>query len=124
MAGVLGETLGLPDKFLKPVEGLASELHDLRERWDNRLVLERRSLAEFYLGGDLEVVLYGDWPRRPEEYMWALRTKVDLAVLENAGSHRRVEVPQLNKGDDRHEVVVLVVLVEGVEVPKMLVRTI
>ena len=57
----------VPNEAFDRVERFQNDLRNLKERWDNRLVLERCSLAELYLNGRLEVVLHGDWSGGPAD---------------------------------------------------------
>jgi hypothetical protein len=108
----------------EPIDGLAGKLRDLRERWDNRLVLERSSLAELYVNGRLEIVLHGDWYFGVEQYIWACRWKADGAVIEGNPSDLCIDRADIHDGDDGNKVVMFAVSVEGVKVPKMLVRSV
>jgi len=56
-AGTLVDVFDPLDEGGEPIDGFASKLRDLRKRWDNRIVLERCSLAELYINGHLDVVL-------------------------------------------------------------------
>src|SRR4051794_23456675 len=120
-ADALVDVLDPPYQGGEQFEKLAGELRDLRKRWDNRLVLERCSLAELYLHGRLEIVLYGDWLLGPNQYVWACRGKAERDVLDGR-SHE--DGANIDNGDHRNEVIVLPVIVEGVKVPKTLVRSV
>ena len=49
------------NEALEGVKRLRDDLRHLRERWDDRLVLEDRPFWEVYLYGRAEIVVYGDW---------------------------------------------------------------
>jgi hypothetical protein len=118
------DVLDALDERANPFQRFAGELADLRERWNNRLVLELCSLAEQYVNGRLEIVTYGDWRIGLEQYHWACRIKADAAVLKGVCAGNNVDIVDTDDCDKRNEVIVLVVLVEGAKVPKALVRSV
>ena len=108
----------------EPINGLAGELRNLRKRWDNRLVLERCSLAELYVNGRLEIVLHGDWSVGLKEYEWAYRMKANPTILKENPSEFCVDATDIGDCDNGSEVVMFAVSVEGVKIPQMLVRSV
>ena len=122
--GDLVDVFDLPNEGTKPIDGLACELRDLRERWNNRLVLERCSLAELYIDGRLEIVIHGNWNCELEQSEWACRIKTRCAVLDNQATHFGVDGGDLHYRNDGDKVIVLPVFVQGVKVPKTLVRSV
>lgn len=59
-----------------------------------------------------------------EESHWALRIKSGAAVLHNNPADNCVDVSNLTNRDDRHEVVMLLIFVQGIKIPKMFVRSV
>ena len=80
------------------VERFRNDLRNLKERWDNRLVLERCSLAELYINGRLEVVLHGDWHVGIDQYRWACRIKAGGAVCDGHPSCFGINGPDIDDG--------------------------
>lgn len=105
-------------------DSFADQIRNLRERWDNRLVLERVSLAEMYLNGRLEIVLHGDWSDRADHIYWACRVAAEPAILHNVSAHAGIDVADLDNRNGRNDQVVLVNVVEGVELPEALIPSI
>lgn len=106
------------------VERFRNDLTNLKERWDNRLVLERCSLAELYLNGRLEIVLHGDWGGGPADVNWACRIAADITILQPNAADLGIHIIDGNHGNNRHEVVMFVVVVQLGEGPKMFVRSV
>lgn len=112
------------DQPTKYTHCFCHDLGNLRQRWDDQLILERCSLAELYLNGRLEIVLHGDWGIGADQYRWACRIKTETTIVHDVASNPRIE-PRDCRGDDSGDKeVVLIVFVEGVKVPKMLVGSI
>jgi hypothetical protein len=120
----LTDGLCIADESLKPIERLRDHFRDLKQRWDNRLVLERCSLAELYLHGRLEVVIHGDWVWGFNEYTWACRIKAEAAITHFQSASTERDVPYFDDIDRRDKEVVFVVVVDGAETPKSFVRSI
>lgn len=116
--------LRVADVPLQNGERLVHEFRNLRERWDNRLVLERTSLAELYINGRVEVVVHGDWPGASQDYHWACRIRACATVSQDAAPGGDVDVTDIGKGDGWQDQVVLVVVVEGIEGPERFVRSV
>lgn len=112
------------DHVLKPVEGVADKFRNLRQRWDNRLVLERCSLAELYINGRIEIVAYGDWAWGRNQYVWACRIKAEPAVDQLGASELGIDIVDATNGNGRDKIIVLVVVAEGMKLPKMFVRSV
>src|SRR4051812_48220993 len=107
---------GRDHKALEAVQRFRYGLGDLKQRWDNRIILERCSLAELYLNGRIEIVLHGDLTIAAEQYTWACRVKLDDKILNEAPGGPHIDGLNLGGQDGRNEKVVLVVLVEGVKI--------
>src|SRR5689334_9651754 len=113
--------------FTEPLnrfERFRDDLRYLKERWDNRIVLERCSLAKLYIDGRLEIVLYGDWPVGFDHCLWACRVCADRQIIDRPASGSEVECHYVYKGDDRNEVGVFRVVVQVGKGPKVFVRSV
>lgn len=115
---------GLPYECFELVESVTHHASDLRERWDNRLILERSSLAELYLNNRIEIVLYGEWGVEREKVDWFCRVTPSAAVFEDHSGGTDVDVSNLGDCDCRQDEIMLVVVVEGVEGPQSLVASV
>lgn len=114
----------VPNEAFDRVERFQNDLRNLKERWDNRLVLERCSLAELYLNGRLEVVLHGDWSGGPADIKWACRIAADSAILYPDVADLGIHVIDRKDRNDRHEVVMFGVVIQLGKRPKVLVRSV
>lgn len=117
--------LGLvPDQCFKFVESVGNDATDLRERWDNRVVLERSSVAELYINGRIEILIYGEWSIGSNNFEWLCRVKVGVDVADGVAATSKINPPDTSYGDCRDDEVMFVVIAEGVEGPKRLIRSI
>lgn len=123
MKGDYSPALGA-DKALDRVERFRDDLRDLNERWDNRLVLERCSLAELYFNGRLEVVLHSNWGCGSSNYHWACRIAADIAIPRYDPADLGVQIFDREDADNWNEVVMFGVIVQRGEGPKVLVRSV
>ena len=100
---------------------------NLRERWNNRLVLERSSLAELYLDGRINIALYGDWCSPEIEHgvaTWLCSVENLGVIAERIGAETEsLEINASNR-DVGDEEIMLVVIVESMKRPQMIVRAI
>lgn len=112
------------DKSLNRFERFRNDISDLKQRWDNRIVLERCSLSELYIDCRLEIVLYGDWRVGPDEYLWVCRIACDSAVIESICPNRGVYPADSDETYCRNEVGMFVLVAHGGKVPKVLVRSV
>lgn len=117
-----GAPLG-PDESLERIECFRDRLAHLKKRWDNRLVLERTSLAEAYRDGRLELLLYQDWKIGSDDYVAAICVAAPSALAESHFPDGPISDDFCN-GDGRDEEVVLVVVVEDMEGPKRFVGSV
>jgi hypothetical protein len=108
---------------IERIECFRNELAELRERWDNRLVLERASLAEIYANGRLEILLYGNWNIGRNDVLWAVRVSADTTIGELVGSDGPGpdDASQSNRWDKQ---VMFVVIVQDMEGPERVVRSV
>jgi hypothetical protein len=120
--GPLG--IGDSDEFLKGIEGLLDDLSQLKERWDNRLILEKASLGDAYMSGRFEVLLYGEWPAASHDVEWACRVVSDSAIAHYGSADPDVNVGDACDGDGGDKQIMLIVVVESMEGPKLFVRPI
>ena len=111
-----------PDEIFERVERLRDDLGHIKERWDNRLVLENSSLWECYLDGRAEIVLYGNWGWGLNELKWAIRVPACRAAFEGTAAAPGVDVIDLHDGDGWHEIIVFVEVAKAGCCPKMEVR--
>lgn len=114
----------LVNEALEFVDRSGYQSCDLGERWNNRLVLERSSLAELYINSRIEVVLHGEWRVGGDKVDWFCRVAADPAIAYNTIADACVESIDANNRDGGQDQVVFVVVVEGVEGPERFVRSI
>lgn len=111
------------NQALKGVERFSHDIADLHKRWDNRIVLERCSVAELYLNGRIDIALYGNGLAGFNDVNWLCRVSAEASErIEGAASD--VEPGDTGEGDCGDEQIVLVVVVEGVECPETFVRSV
>lgn len=107
----------------KRIDCFKHDMRDLREGWNNRLVLkDLATFGEAYLDGRLEVVVYGDWPIAGANQLWACRIKADASQADAGASN--VEALKSNHCDRGDNEVVFVEVAEAVEKPKRLVGSV
>lgn len=117
--------LELLDQCFELIEGAGRDPGYLRERWNDRLVLENASIAELYLNGRLEIVLYGDVPGIPNEVHWFCRISAKRAVCHSGAIVGcGVQVLDHCDGNDGQDKIMLVVVVQGMEAPQVVVSRI
>lgn len=119
-----GELDGLVNQALELVDCFGNESCDLRQRWNDRIVLERSSLAELYIDGRIELVLYGDWIGGVQNHEWVCRIVAETGggtSDKRARCESATDPGDCNYGQDQ---IVLVVIVEVVESPKRFIRSI
>lgn len=126
-SGQAGATLS-DDQVLERVNRFRDDLSDLNKRWQNRLILEGRSLAEAYVNRHCGVVLYGDVPQKTSdcvECLWACSIS-RMQIIAEAWStrHGNVDAGYVGDCDGRNKEVMFIVVVEIVEPPKVLVRSV
>lgn len=108
---------------LEDIDGICHELRNLKKRWNNRIVLERSSLAELYLNGRIEILIYGDWNIAGKEYLWVCCISANATVDVSAETTSCVEIIDRRDGDCRQHEIVLVIVVEGMEAPQRFIRS-
>lgn len=111
------------DQALERVDRFRDDLRNLRQRWDNRLVLKRSSWPEAYLDGRLEIALYGNWPGGADKKLWLGCVSPDSRVSHHVSPDHQGDV-HTHECDIGDEQVMLVVIVEIVESPKRFVRSV
>jgi hypothetical protein len=112
-----------PDQPIERIERFRNDLADLHERWNNRLVLEGTSLAEAYLNGRLEILSYGDWNIGTKDVNWAVRISPASAIGKLVSAkHPRSD--NSSQGDSWDKQVMFVVVVQDIEGPERLVRSV
>lgn len=110
------------DEFFQNVERLRDDLGHIRQRWDNRLVLENGSLWEAYFDGGAEIVIHGNWYTGLDDCHWAVRLPSGAAVFHDYAARPEVDVVDLHDRNGRQEIIVLVVVAEAGDGPKIEVR--
>ncbi len=111
-----------PDEAFERVKRLGDDLRHLRERWNNRLVLENGTFWESYFDGSAEIIVYGDWRVGDDDSNWAVRIPARRAVCEDIGANPGVDVFDIYGGDRRQEIVVFIEVAEAGGGPKVKVR--
>lgn len=119
--------ISLPaDESLERAQGFRHEFGDLKERWNNRLVLKGRSLSEAYLNRNCGVIVYGSgeiWAAKNCD--WACSIAMDSTIHEGTPIiHSDIKISEAGHSDGRQNQVVLIVIVEAVESPKRFVRAV
>lgn len=117
-----GGSESLADQLFELVDGVGEEFRHLRERWDNRLILEQVSLAEAYRRGDVELAIYFDWRTiGGDKIKGACRIVAESASMELVGGDKapsdKFDVGDDDRGSDE---VVLVLDVERPDAPKFI----
>ena len=123
-AGALG---GIVDQSFELIDRVGHDSRDLRKRWDNRLVLKGRSTAEAYVNGDCGVVVYGDWGDGIEDYQdvqWACSITSADVVDHLKPCISGIDPCNFGDGNGRDEQIMFVVVVEVIEPPQRLVRSV
>lgn len=115
---------GIADQCFEFVERTCNDASDLRERWNNRIVLERSSLSELYLDGRIEILIYGEWGTGADQVDWFCRISPCAAVSHNRAPNAGVEPGHHGECDRGQDEVVFVVVVEGMEGPKRFVLSV
>lgn len=110
------------DEAFERVKRLGDDLRHLRERWNNRLILENGSVWESYFDGRAEIIVYGDWGVGPDDDIWAVRILAHDTILESIGAKSGVDVFDIYDRDRRHEIVVFVEIAQADAGPKVAVR--
>ena len=118
-----GDLALLVDELFELVESVTNQPSDLRECWNDRLILERSSLAELYVNGRIEVLLYGEWPVAGDKVDWLCRIRPERTVGHREGA-ADIDSPDISQSDSGQDEVVLVVIVENVEGPQRLIRSV
>jgi hypothetical protein len=107
------------DEAVEGIDRFHDDLRHLKERWDNRLVLEHRPFWEYYISGRGEILLYGKWSVGSYEAKWAVRIPAYRAILDDICANPGVYVSDTRHGHDRDEIVVLVVVAQACGGPKV-----
>jgi len=107
------------DETIQRIQRLRDDLRHVQERWNNRLVLEDRSLWECYFDGGAEILLYGDWGAGTNKINYAVRIPANRAVLHSICANPGVDVLDVYDGDHRYEIIVLIVVTETGSGPQM-----
>ncbi len=101
------------DKFIERVECLRSDLRQVKERWDNRLILENCSLSENYLNGRFEIVLYGDRGERTKDVQLSIRIPANYTILHDIVKPKfGVNISNLCDRDGRDEPFMFVFIIQ------------
>lgn len=114
----------LPDQCFELIESVGHDASDIRQRWSDRVVLERSSVSKLYLNNRVEILLYGEWLVGDDKVDWVCRIRPDYRVLNGDPGKVGVHPGDLGHCNGGQNEVVLVVVVEGVEGPKGLVMSI
>ena len=112
------------DQAFKLVDCVGDEFGNLRKRWNDRIVLERSSLAELYLNGRIEIVIYGKWGIGPNQSDWFCCVAADVPANNSVCADDAVEVVNASDVNSGNEQVVFVVVVEGVKSPQQIASSI
>ena len=110
------------EKLVQGVDRLRDDFRHIRECWDNRLVLENRSLWENYRDRRAEILFYGDWCGGANQFQWAIRIPSQRTIIHHQSACPDVDVRDVYDGDSRYEIVVLVLVAEAGSSPEIEVR--
>lgn len=109
-------------EFFERIECLRDDLRHVRERWNNRLVLEDGTFGERYLNGDIEVIACLDGDAGLNNAYLAIRIPADRTVLNGIRANSGVDVFDLYDGNRRDEIVVFVTVAETCSGPEIKIR--
>ena len=110
------------DEAFERVKRLGNDLRHLRQRWNDRLVLEDGPFWEVYLNGRAEIIVYGDWGVGSDDVNWAVRIPANRAIGDSIGANPGVDIFDFYDSDRRHEIIVFVEVAQVGAGPKMEVR--
>lgn len=106
-------------EFFEGAERLRDDLREIRERWDNRLILEETPFAKGYFDGRFEIVLHGNRRVEADEINWFCPIPASAAVFKESVSRSDVDVIYSEDGDGRQNKVVFVDIVQIGDSPKI-----
>ena len=96
------------------VQRLADDLRHVKERWDNRLVLENSPLWEGYFNGNFEIVLFGDTSKwSGVKGLWFVRVPAHLEAADRYVAKLDVLSLDLPKGDNGDEIIMFVLVAQA-----------
>lgn len=107
------------DEAFERVKRLGDDLRHLRERWNDRLILEDGPVWESYFDGRAEIIVYGDWGIGTDDANWAVRIPANATVLDSIGANPGVDVFDIYDRDRRYEIVVFVEIAQAGAGPKV-----
>ncbi|MGD9540794.1 MAG: hypothetical protein AB7V61_07660 [Methylocystis sp.] len=118
----MSESASLNVRLYEPVEGidrLRRDLREVKESWDNRLILENSPFWELYISGRAEIVFYGDWGVGHNKFDWFVRVPASRTVFHSIRPDRGVYACNASNGDDWHKIVMFVVVAEAGNSPEV-----
>lgn len=110
------------------IKRFRNQIGNLNERWNNRLSLKGRSLAEAYVNGYCGIVLYCDGlvgsAGESSDPVWACSVVAEQVSSGGISGPIYIDASNVGNGDGRDQEVVFVVVVEVIEPPKRFVKSI
>lgn len=96
--GTRRESGNASQEAIKAIERLRDGLHEIKKRWDNRLILEKTPLWEGYLDGRFEIVMYGNWFSSVNDSLFACRVKPRGNICDPSDAEAYVNILNANDG--------------------------
>lgn len=107
------------DEIIQRVNGLRRDLRQVKQCWDNRLILEERPVREHHLNGRVEAIFHGNWLIGADKKYWVVRVAATGAFLDAISPRAGVDVIHACDGNDWQEIVVFVPVAQVADSPKV-----
>lgn len=110
------------DEFIQRVDGLRSDLRKIKERWDNRLILENSPFGELYINGRVEIVFYGDWGVGADKYHWFVSVPNNRTIFDRCSAGNCIDIGDACDRNDGQEITMLIMIAETCNRPEVKIR--
>ncbi len=109
------------DELFQSSQGSIDSLGHLKQRWDNRLVLEQASLWESHLRGDLDIALYGDAfaLTSGQQFHWLVSISSDVQRSNKVSPNSDVTTVDLRNPDNGDDLVMFVNIGQSSDGPEV-----
>lgn len=107
------------EEVFERIQCFSDDLRHLRERWNNRRVLENRPIWETHFNGRAEIILYGNWSIGADHLNFAVCISAYVQVFHSIRTNIGVDIIDICGGDDRQEIVVLIIIAEARRGPEV-----